>query len=314
VSTTNPLVIALSAEESAGVQILRSIAAGPHRVALVLTSRPGAEVRGATVWHLARTLGLETLPARRVRRPELARRLEEEGVDLLLNVHSLHVIHDAVVRVPRIGAFNLHPGPLPRYAGLNAPSHALRLGETSYGVTLHWMDAGIDTGAIAWQTTFEIGDGETGLTLSIRCIREGVALLTRLLETAGRDASSIPRVEQSVSERTYFGRGIPDDGRLAWDRPARSVFDFIRAADFHPLPSPWGTLRARFGDAVIGIVRAGPPRGPADAAPGTIATGPDGVTLVACRDAWLPLVLVRHEGAVRDAADVLRDGMRLTGG
>ena len=296
------------------MQILRSIATGPHRVAFVLTSRPGPEVRGATVSHLARTLGLETLPARRVRRPELARRFLAERVDLLLNVHSLHVIHEENVRAPRIGAFNLHPGPLPRYAGLNAPSHALRCGETSHGVTLHWMDAGIDTGAIAWQTGFEIGEGETGLSLSIRCIREGVALLKGLLEAASRDPSSIPRVEQSPAERTYFGRAVPEDGRLAWDRPARSLYDFVRAADFHPLPSPWGTLRARLDGAEIGVMRAGPPRELTDAEPGTIVTAGDGVVLVACRDAWLPLLLVRLDGTVRDAADVLTGSVRLSDG
>ena len=38
----------------------------------------------------------------------------------------------------------------PEYAGLNAPSWAIYNGEPAHGVTLHWMEAAIDTGPIAW--------------------------------------------------------------------------------------------------------------------------------------------------------------------
>lgn len=308
------LVVALSAEESAGVQLLRVLVSGPFDVPFVLTTKPAGEARGATVWHLASSSGIETLPAREVRRPALASRLRDAGVDLLLNVHSLHVIHDAVLDAPVIGAFNLHPGPLPRYAGLNAPSHAIANGEGEHGVTLHWMDAGIDTGDVAWQTRFEIGETETGLALSARCIREGIALLKTLLDVAARDPSAIPRHKQDPGERSYFGRGVPHGGRLAWGRPARALYDFVRAADFHPLSSPWGTPAARLDGEPLGVVRAAPPLGPADAPPGTVSSGMGDAPAVACGDAWLPLLLVRSAGQVRNAKDVLGAGMRLGDG
>ena len=73
--------------------------------------------------------------------------MREQGVDLLLNVHSLYLIaRRTVVAAPRIGSFNLHPGPLPEYAGLNTPSWAIYNGEREHGVTVHWMEPGVDTG------------------------------------------------------------------------------------------------------------------------------------------------------------------------
>ena len=67
-----------------------------------------------------------------------------------MNVHSLFLIHPWS-SAPTIGSFNLHPGPLPEYAGLNVPSWAIYEGEKrSHGVTVHWMDEGVDTGPIAW--------------------------------------------------------------------------------------------------------------------------------------------------------------------
>ena len=70
------------------------------------------------------------LPSTSVRDPEFAEWMRSEEIDLLLNVHSLYVIHADLVAAPRTGSFNLHPGPLPEYAGLNAPSWAIYHGES----------------------------------------------------------------------------------------------------------------------------------------------------------------------------------------
>jgi hypothetical protein len=60
---------------------------------------------------------------------------------------------------------NLHPAPLPEYRGCNSYAHAIINGETEYGVTLHYMDAGIDTGPIIDSPRFKILPGETGRSL-----------------------------------------------------------------------------------------------------------------------------------------------------
>ena len=135
---SRPLRIALAAEDGTGVQVLRRLVTGGHDVTAVLTdgrTRAG----GATVADVARHLDLPLRPAKEVREPALAGSLRRKGVDVLLNVHSLHIVHPEVLRAPTLGAFNLHPGPLPRYAGLNVPCWALYNGEEAHGVTLHRM-------------------------------------------------------------------------------------------------------------------------------------------------------------------------------
>jgi methionyl-tRNA formyltransferase len=88
-------------------------------------------------------------------------------------------------------------GPLPEYAGLNMVGWAIYHGEQRYGVTLHWMEAGIDTGAIAYQASFAIGDDATGLSVFGACVRLGVPLVLRLLETAAADRAAIPSEPQT---------------------------------------------------------------------------------------------------------------------
>jgi len=129
------LSVVLAGEESAGLRALRLIEGSGHRVAAVLTSPPGEQGSGpagagpagaAGLWRAAEKAGHPTLAAVSLadadRAAKLARRFADEEVDLLLNVHSLHVVRPEVLRAPRIGSFNLHPGPLPRYAGLDAVS------------------------------------------------------------------------------------------------------------------------------------------------------------------------------------------------
>jgi methionyl-tRNA formyltransferase len=213
--------------------------------------------------------------------------------------------------VPRLGAFNLHPGPLPRYAGLNAPSWAIYRGETRHGVTVHKMEPGIDTGPIVYQETFAIEPEDTGLSLSVRCIRQGLPLLERLLEVADRGAEAIPLTPQDLDRREYFGKEVPEGGRLHWTGTARRIHDFVRACDFHPFASPWGAPRSRLGDEEVSIAKVALTGVPCDEAPGTVRQGEADEVLVASADEWVAVRRLLRSGRRVRPEDVLRPGARL---
>jgi methionyl-tRNA formyltransferase len=305
--------VLLAAEESAGVQTLRSLVEEGCRVPAVLTGEAEG-ARGATVASAAEKLDIQVLPSERVRAPELSDWIVRENIDIFLNVHSLHVIHEKNISAPRIGSFNLHPGPLPLYAGLNAPSWAIYNGETRHAVTLHWMDAGIDTGAIAYEAEFEIGETDTGLSLSARCVREGLPLISRLLETAAQDPAAIPAHEQHGPEQRYFGHEVPQEGRVEWSRTAREVVDFVRACDYAPFPSPWGEPNALLDGIAVSILKATRNGTACSAPPGTIGPPDDGAAQVATADEWILVHRVRLDGKVVSGSEALGEGGRLQDG
>jgi methionyl-tRNA formyltransferase len=294
----------LVAEESAGIQVLRMLAESGLPVVAVLTA-PQTRGGGATVEGVARGLGLNVIPSRRVRDAELGRWIREQEVDLLVNVHSLFVAHAEVVSAPRIGSFNLHPGPLPEYAGLNAPSWAIYHGERRHAVTIHWMDPEIDTGRIAYEQAFEITEADTGLTVSTKCVRLGLPLVSQLLEDAARNGASIPAIEQDLRRRRYYGREVPQEGRIVWSRPARQVVDFVRACDYRPFPSPWGEPAARLDGREVAILKASRTGEPAADAPGTIGRISDRDAMVAAADEWVRVHRIRVDGSVVDAGEAL---------
>jgi len=303
--------VVLAAEESAGLQMLRALAGSSHRLVAVLAAPPKPGFAGASAWNAARNLGFDTWPAELVKDPALAERLRAAKVDILLNVHSLYLINREVLAAPRLGAYNLHPGPLPRYAGLNAVSWALYRGEPTHGVTVHKIDPEIDNGPIVYQSIFPIADDDTALSLSFKCVREGIALMLRLLEIAAADPANIPLRPQDISAREYFGREVPEQGRLSWSWPASKVVNFVRACDYFPFPSPWGHPCTRINAQEFALVKAARTGLPTDAPPGTVGKSVASGVHVACQDEWVLVGKLLLAGKYLAASEFLRSGDRL---
>jgi methionyl-tRNA formyltransferase len=306
--------ILLVGEESVGIRTLRMLAESRHRVVGVLASPKPRYGGPATLWKTAQELGYRTWVAESVRHPAFARQVREDHVDLLLNVHSLYVIDNEVLRAPNIGSFNLHPGPLPRFAGLNPVCWALYFGEKTHGVTLHRMTAEIDAGPIVYQSIFPITETDTGLSVSLRCIQEGLQMVSQLLEELTANPFKLPEIPQDLTVRQYLGREVPHRGRMIWFLPARQVLNFVRACNFCPFLSPWGYPQARKGRREFGIVTATHTGCPAEASPGTVGDF-DGVGVrVACSDEWISVGKVNVREKFLDAAKILRVGDQLENG
>jgi UDP-4-amino-4-deoxy-L-arabinose formyltransferase/UDP-glucuronic acid dehydrogenase (UDP-4-keto-hexauronic acid decarboxylating) len=306
--------VLLVAEESAGAQTLKALAQGGHRVVGVLTSPPKNTNSGPGIWNLAAQLGYQVWPAHIVKDPAFAERMRSDNIDILLNVHSLHIICKEVLSAPRLGSFNMHPGPLPRYAGLNAVSWAIYRGEDTHGVTIHKMLPAIDAGPIVYQSLFPIDAKDTGLSLSLKCVRKGIPLLLQLVKTASHDPAAIPLVSQDLSKREYFGKGVPQNGKLSWARRAREIMNFVRACDYLPFRSPWGQPRTRAGNQEIGVVRASLVCQPCKSPPGTIGKKKGQGVQVACADEWLSISRLALNGLYVNAVDILATAIRLTEG
>jgi methionyl-tRNA formyltransferase len=255
-------------------------------------------------------LGCPVWPAKSVRDPAFADVVREAGVDLLVNVHSLYVIRGEILDAPRIGSFNMHPGPLPEGAGLNAPSWALYDGSAEHAVTVHWMAAGIDTGDVAYEARFPVEESDTAWTLSAKCVKAGVPLVERLLAAASADPASIPRIAQDLSRRRYRGREVPQGGWLDWSRSAKEVVGFVRACDYLPFASPWASPRCMLEGREVSVLKASRTGLPSNVPPGTVgAATPTGV-LVSAADEWVLVQRMSRDGKSISPGECLPAGRR----
>lgn len=298
------LAVALIAEEAAGVKTLQLLDDRRHRVVAVFTRSPGP-VAGR-----AKSLGVTVRDAEDVRSPVTGDRLRRQHVQLLLNVHSLYIVDDDVLEAPPLGAYNLHPGPLPERAGLHTPSWAIYEGSEFHGVTLHRMTSDVDAGAIAFADRFAIGPEDTGLSVLTRCVNRGVGLIAQLLDCA-ECGDPIPAHEQDLSRRRWFAAGPPQGGHLDWDRPAREVVAFVRACDYAPFESPWGRPRCTTGEIEVAILKARALEAPSASAPGTVVHADARAVRVAAADAWVRVDTVEIAGETIAPADAIPAGARL---
>jgi methionyl-tRNA formyltransferase len=300
----------LVAEEAAGVQALRVAAGSSHELVAVMTSQGGQRGHGAAVREAATRWGYQVWPAEWVKDPGFAARMRTEAVDVLLNVHSLFVIHPEVLAAPFCGAYNMHPGPLPEYAGLNPVCWALYAGELRHAVTVHRMVPQIDAGPIAYQSWFPIEEQDSALTVSVKCTKAGVPLIAELLTALAEDQASIPEVPQDLGRRHYYGKEVPNAGQLDWSWPARQVVNFVRACDYLPFESPWGHPTARLERRELFIVNATRTGERSFQRPGTVGQVVGGAAMVATADEWVLVHRVLSMGRVVEARDALAPGRR----
>ena len=116
------------------------------------------------------------------------------GLDYILSVHFPYIIPPAILKIPAIGTLNLHPAYLPFNRGSNTPTWAIVEGNP-YGATLHWVDEGLDTGAIALQKELDVRLDDTAHSLYQRVLKLELELLNEALPLLF--SRTLPRVSQA---------------------------------------------------------------------------------------------------------------------
>jgi methionyl-tRNA formyltransferase len=134
--------------------------------------------------------------------PEFVREVQQLGVDLIIVAVFARILKQSLINVPPRGCVNVHPSLLPRYRGPEPIYWVLANHEKMTGVTIHYIDEGIDSGDIVLQKQLEIRPDETELTLMQRSLEEADDLLREAIPLliAGR----APRLPQDRSVATYY--------------------------------------------------------------------------------------------------------------
>lgn len=168
--------------------------------------------------------------------------------DYLISVQYHAILRAGHLERARRDAINLHLAPLPEYRGCNQFSLAILNQDVSFGVTLHRMDAGVDSGDILFEDRFALRDG-LWVEDVVRIANErGAALFERSLPqiVAGNYAAT-PQADL-VAERgtsTCRRRDIEEMKvvNLGWD--AEHIARTIRATAMPGFPPPYANVGGR---------------------------------------------------------------------
>ncbi|WP_204112516.1 MupA/Atu3671 family FMN-dependent luciferase-like monooxygenase [Shimia biformata] len=238
----------------------------------------------------AREQGFDVVPSD----GEVADRMAGRQVDWLLSIANLDMLPESVLRLASKGAVNFHDGPLPRYAGLNAPVWARIAGEAQHGITWHLMDAGADRGDILVQRTFDIVESDTALTLNAKCYEAAIDSFGDVITSLENGA--VERQPQDFARRSYFGKAKRPTAaaRLDFRVDASDLVALVRALDHGDYPNPLALPKVVLGGAVHYVDSAELVSNPVqNAIPGTVLAAEESGLTVACGRGAIRLTSIR---------------------
>ena len=223
--------------------------------------------------------------------------------DLIVVMAYGQILPRSVLDIPPIACLNLHASLLPRHRGAAPIQAAIVAGDTETGITVMYVDEGLDTGDILLQKKLPILPDETGGSLHDRLAQLAPEALLGALDLLAD--GNAPRIPQDSAQASYAPKLTREEGRIDWKEPAVVIERKIRAYDpwpgaFTQLASPSGAernlkiFRASVSEQSVGE-------------PGTIITPNESELLVATGRSALRLEEVQLEGKRRmKAAEFLR--------
>ena len=276
---------------------------GVAPVAVVVPSNRHGSGAVAMVVDVARARGHRVLtqPARSALGPFLddVRALQP---DLLLVWSYSMILPQALLDLPRLGAINVHGGLLPEYRGGHVMQWALINGERETGVTLHYMDAGIDTGPIIAQQRFPIAATDDAAAVQNHLMAAGQTLLRASWPDIATGAA--PRVAQDEARARYYPMRTAEDGRIDWTRSNLAVYNLVRA-----LVSPWPGAFTMVGGSTLVLRRVALADSMSRAAPGTVLRCDESGVRVATGDGDLEWLSVEIDGVRAGVTELQRAGL-----
>jgi methionyl-tRNA formyltransferase len=264
------------------VPALKMLIESNHEVVGVYTQAPkpkgrGHQVQKSPVHLLADQEGIPVFTPSNLRDDQAQNNLKDLNADVGVVVAYGMILPQRILDTPRHGCINIHASLLPKWRGA-APIHrALMAGDTTTGVTIMKMDAGLDTGPMISQAEIAIEAHTTSQSLHESLSFLGAQLLWEVL----RDypCKTIPLPEEGVS---YAHKLTKNEAFLDWSQEAVTLERYVRALN------PWPGTFMRLADQDVKILEA-KVIDDASGAPGSIL---DEKLLIACgKGALRPLKL-----------------------
>jgi methionyl-tRNA formyltransferase len=244
-------------------------------------------------------LGLPVRQHKSFRDPQVREEFVALDADLAILAFVSFIVPQQVFSAPRLGSICFHPSLLPKYRGASAINWALIKGETVTGLSLFWVDAGIDTGPVLLQKQVPIEpDDTTGslyfnkiFPLGIEAIGEAVDLIK---------AGNPPRIVQDESRATYDPPCGDEHARIDWSKPAQEVYNLIRGCD--PQPGAHATYNGK----MVRIFDARFRKDAISAAPGEVTEIRAEEITIALNGGTLAVKRMRGDGAKISSAELAK--------
>lgn len=173
--------------------------------------------------------GIDYLCPIKVNSDEFYETAQKYGCDLFVSMSYNQIFRNRIYNLPPLKTINCHAGKLPMYRGRNILNWALINDEKEFGITVHYVDEGIDTGDIILQRTYPITDEDNYNTLLEIAYKECPDILYQAIKDIQNGTAH--RIPQNVITKNglYCGMRSIGDEVIDVNSTSRELFNFVRA-------------------------------------------------------------------------------------
>lgn len=233
------------------VPSLEALCGAGHEVTYVVTQPDavrdrGKKVKFSPVKEKALDLGLEVLQPEKVRgNSEFMEKIRAAEPDVIAVAAYGQILPKELLDIPRLGCINVHGSLLPRFRGAAPIQRAIIAGDEETGITIMYMEEGLDTGDMLAKASTAI-DRKTAQQLHDELAVMGAELLVDTLPKLG----SIRGEKQDDSLHTYAPMISKQEGHVDFSRSPEEIERIVRAFD------PWPGTYCYYGDRMMKIHQA----------------------------------------------------------
>ncbi len=155
--------------------------------------------------------------------------------DLIVTCAYGQIIPEAILNLPKYGCINVHASLLPKLRGGSPLHHALIDGYDKTGVTIMYMDKGMDTGDMILQEEIKITDDDTVGTIHDKLSVLGANLLLKALPSI--IDGTCKRIKQNNEEATYCHNITHEEEIIDFNKTGREIFNMVRGMNPYPVAS-----------------------------------------------------------------------------
>jgi methionyl-tRNA formyltransferase len=242
--------------------------------------------RGQAMGELAERSGIFLFRPNQMKDPKVYDVFVRLRPDLSLLAFVTDIIPEGLLRIPSLGTICYHPSLLPRHRGASAINWAIIQGDTRTGLTIFWVDEGIDTGPILLQKEVDIAPDDTTGSLYFNALFPmGVGAMVEAVELISKGKA--PRISQDESKATYEPPCDESVASIDWQESAKDLYNLIRGCD--PQPAAHTTFKGKEVRLYVAKLHLVAPEKP----PGEILSIQEGGVRVAVKDGIIEIGRLR---------------------
>lgn len=178
---------------------------------------------------------IEVIQPKRMKDEEVIDKIKEVNPDLIVVVAYGKILPKEIIDIPKYGIINVHSSLLPKYRGASPIHSAILNGDKESGVSIMYIEEGLDSGDVILKETCEITEDDTLGTLHDRLKELGAIGLEKALKLI--EVGEVKAEKQDDSKATFVKPITKEQAKIDWNNAKEVIFNQIRG--LNPFPGAY---------------------------------------------------------------------------